>query len=474
MPNFLLMLIFTIYNEKLWINYLAFDTVLTITGNEKTIYIGTSDGILLFDAKKIKYLKTLTKFDGILENLKLVVYDQEINSLWLVDNSSNMMNYSPITKKKESFKLKISPKAMGVSKQFLYFAADGDTYRWDKKKKELVKIENTKDTTIFWYGEKKKNSPWNFPFLTPYYYLDDNLNKYFYKEVFLINRNLWVSASGYGILVFDIITKNLIKIFHFNNSLSRIKKILKFDKNIWLVGNDFFIKTSDEISEWRFYPIRYNKFYEEDEPLLKNKFLEIFLKKTISNFADSKNSFACTFENSIYLFLEGYSKPIEVQVPSKVENLYFLKDTLIILTQEGIYLFDYKNNKFLDLIDLPAEMKLGVFSFLPIRKAWYFGIRGGFLIYQNQKWEKVIIPGCDLSISIEELTNFDNFLITKINNQILLFDTKKKLFQFLTKGDGLISENIHCLKVVNNKLWIAHEKGISLYDLTLKKKRIKK
>ncbi len=471
MLNFLLILIFTIYNEKLWINYLAFDTVLTITGNEKTVYIGTPDGILLFDAQKIKYLKTLTKFDGILENLKFVVYDREINSLWLVDNYSNMMNYHPITKKKESFKLRILPKAIGVGKQFLYFVANGDTYQWDKRKKKLLKIENTKDTTIFWYGEKKKNLLRNFPFLAPYYYLDDNLNKYFYKEVFLTNRNLWVSASGYGILVFDIISKNLVKVFPFNKSLSRIKKILKFDNTIWLLSNDFFIKTANEISDWRFYPIRYDKFYEENEPLLKNKFLEIFFKKTISNFANSKNSVACAFENSIYLFLENYSEPIEIQVPSKVENLYFLKDTLIILTQEGIYLFDYKDNKFLDLVDQPAEAKFGVFSFLPIKKGWYFGIRGGFLIYQNQKWEKVIIPGSDLSIPIEELAHFDNFLIAKINNRILLFDTRKKLFQFLTKEDGLISENIYCLKVVNNKLWIAHEKGISLYDLTLKKKK---
>ncbi|MEO0130681.1 MAG: hypothetical protein ABIK76_03215, partial [candidate division WOR-3 bacterium] len=72
MPNFLLFLIFTIYNEKLWINYLAFDTVLTITGNEKIVYVGIPQGILLFDAQKIRYLKTLTKFDGILENLKFV------------------------------------------------------------------------------------------------------------------------------------------------------------------------------------------------------------------------------------------------------------------------------------------------------------------------------------------------------------------------------------------------------------------
>lgn len=470
MHNFLLFLIFTIYNEKLWINYLSFDTVLTITGNEKIVYVGTSYGILLFDAQKIKYLKTLTKFDGILENLKFVAYDREINSLWLVDNYSTLMNYSPFTKKRESFKLSIVPKAIGISKQFLYFIANGDTYQWDKKKKKLLKIEKTKDTAIFWYGEKKKYLPNNFLFLTPYYYMDENLDKYFYKELFLINRTLWVSANGYGILVFDIITKNLIKVFPFNSSLGKIKKILKFEENIWLISNDFFIKTADKISEWRFFKIKFNKFYEEKEPLLKYKFLEIFFKKPISNLANSKNSFACASENKVYLFLENHLEPIEIQAPSQIENLYFLKDTLIILTDEGIFLFNYKTNIFLDFIEQPPETKFGVFSFLPIKNEWYFGLRGGLLIYKNQKWEKVIIPGGNLSIPIEELTNFDNYLITKLNNQIIFFDTKKRLFQFLNKEDGLIGENIYSLKVDNNKLWIAHEKGISLYDLTVWKR----
>ncbi|MEM2174343.1 MAG: hypothetical protein QXI58_01780, partial [Candidatus Micrarchaeia archaeon] len=176
-------------------------------------------------------------------------------------------------------------------------------------------------------------------------------------------------------------------------------------------------------------------------------------------------------ENNIYLFLEDYSEPMVIESRSGVENLYFLRDTLIILTQEGVYLFDYKTNNFLDFVDQPPEAKFGVFSFLPIKNDWYLGVRGGFLVYRNQKWEKVIIPGIDLSIPIKDLTNFDNYLITNINNQIIFFDTRKKLFQFLTKEDGFIGENIYSLKVDNNKLWIAHEKGISLYDLTFWKRK---
>ncbi|MCS7250220.1 MAG: hypothetical protein N2323_06185 [candidate division WOR-3 bacterium] len=473
MLNFLIFLIFTIYNEKLWTNYLAVDTVLTITGNERIVYVGTSYGILLFDAQKIRYLKTLTKFDGILESLKFVAYDREINSLWLLDKNF-LMNYNPFTKKKELFKLNITPKAIGVGKHFLYFIANGDTYQWDKKKKRLLKIEKTKDTTIFWYGEKKKYLPQNFPFLTPYYYMDENLEKYFYKELFLTNRNLWVSANGYGILVFDRITKNLIKIFPFNNRLGKIRKILKFENNLWLIGERCFVKTDSEISKWRFFSLEYNKFYEEKEPLLKYKFLEIFLKKGFSSFANLKNSFAFVSEKNIYLFLEDYKEPIELEVPFEIENLYFLKDTLIILTKEGIYFFDYKNNILSDFSRQPPEAKFGVFSFLPMKEEYYFGVRGGFLIYKNQRWEKVIIPIRDLSIPIRELTNFDNYLITKIDNQIIFFDTKKRFFQFLTKEDGLIGEDIYSIKVDNNKLWISHEKGISLYDLTFLKKKIKK
>jgi len=168
MVNFFLFLILTIYNEKLWTNYLAFDTVLTITGDEKTVYVGVTNGILLFDTQKIKYLKTLTKFDGILENLKLVAYDREINSLWLIDNNANLMNYHPFTKKREIFKLTIIPKAIGVGKQFLYFITDDANYCWDKKKKKLFKIEKIKDTTLFWYGERKRYLPQDFSFLTPY------------------------------------------------------------------------------------------------------------------------------------------------------------------------------------------------------------------------------------------------------------------------------------------------------------------
>ncbi|MEO0134135.1 MAG: hypothetical protein ABIK72_05215, partial [candidate division WOR-3 bacterium] len=449
----------------------AFDTVLTITGDEKTVYVGVTNGILLFDTQKIKYLKTLTKFDGILENLKLVAYDREINSLWLIDNNANLMNYHPFTKKREIFKLTIIPKAIGVGKQFLYFITDDANYCWDKKKKKLFKIEKIKDTTLFWYGERKRYLPQDFSFLTPYYYVDKNLNKYFYKEVFLIKRNLWVSADGYGILVFDIVTKNLIKVFPFNNNLSKIKKILKLEENIWLLGDDFFIKTANEISEWRFFILQYNKFYNEEKPLLKDKFLEIFFKRPFVKFAGLENSFACAWENNIYLFLETYFEPIKVEVPCWVENLYLLKDTLIILTNEGVYLFDYQNGRFLNWINQPPEMKFGVFSFLPIKRDWYFGIRGGLLIYSNQQWEKIIIPGGDLSIPVRELTNFDNYLIMNVNNQIIFFDTKKKLFQYLIKEDGLIGENIYSLKVDNNKLWIAHEKGISLYDLSLQKRK---
>jgi len=475
MFNLFLTFLFLVYNEKLWINYLACDNFLNITGDERMIYVGIKNGILIFDAKKIEYLKSLTKLDGILENLKLIAYDQELNSLWLLDDSSNLMNYSPFTKKKEIFKLAINPQAIGVGKQFLYFLVNEDTFKWDKKKRKLLKIEKTDDTSLFWYGKKKKYLVKNFIFLTPYYYVDENLNKYYYEEVFVSKKNLWVSADDYGILVFDLTTKNLVKVFPFNSILGRIKKIVKFQKNLWLIADDYLIKTDDKIWQWQFIPISFNtKIYNEKENLLKYKFLELFYKKPVTILTNSQDLLAYISENNIYLFLPDYSKPIEIGVPALVENVSFLNDTLVILTRESFYLFDYKNNNFLDFSNYPSELKFGVFSFISLKNVWYLGVRGGFWIYKDNKWKKIILPINDLSEPVRELVSFNTYLITNIKNQIIFFDTKSQLFFFLKKEDGLLDDNIYSLAVDNNKLWITHKKGISVFDLTSLTKRIKK
>jgi|YelNatPaOPRAMG01_1025707.scaffolds.fasta_scaffold03340_11 hypothetical protein len=456
----LLFFLFAFYNPNQWQHLLYFDEPIAATASLSNLYFALADGILVFDRREIKFIKTLTKVDGIPEGIKLIAYDQFLASLVILTKETLTL-FQPLTRIKANYFLPFSPRALGIGEKNICFLTEKDKYIFDREKKRFRRVKAFPDTSILWHGEEFSRKVRDYIFLTPYQIMDEDLVTYPMNLVFPEGRRLWVGVKGYGILVYDLNTQQKIKEFRFPPG--RVKKIIRQEDGLWFLGDNFFLRCREGLEDWEYFLIRPGKIFAAQSPLFARPFLEIFQNQRIVSLTRQDGRLFFATLDKFYIYDSATEHREEIPLSGITDLLPLSSDTLLVLTENGAFSYQIKNGELEEIIDPKGDLKFGVFAGGVNNSGKIFAIRGGFLrLSPSGNWEGFIIPGIDLSRLIRNLATRDDYLFLALENEgLFAFNQKENRYQIIKEKDGLLSLNLNALYLDKEYLWIASDKGIS-------------
>ncbi len=454
-----------IYNHNHWLHIPVTNEVISITASLSNVYVAVPDGILVFDKRNLQFTNTFTKADGIPEGIKICAYDIFSGNLLIIDEEG-LTFFQPFTRIRSNLPLPFKPHSLGIGKENIYFQMETENQAWNRKKRKFKRVKVFPDTGIVWYGAAYRKKPQDYIFLTPYYIMDEDLIIYPMTGTFEEGKRLWVSVRDYGILVYDLPSRQKIKEFRFGLMAGGIKEILKREDGLWFLGNNFFIRMGKDLEDWKYFLIRPGKIFSEKIPLLSFKFLDIFRTQGITAISENPSLLLFSTSDKLYLYEKKSENIInEVNIPS-IQKIFSLKDTVFILSSSGVFLYSLTKNEISELKDPKGDLKFGVYDIGVNNFGIVFAIRGGFLqLNYSKKWEKFILPGIDLSLPITNIAAANDYLFFGIREEgLIAFDQKENKYISLKEKEGLLSTNIQSLYCDSSYLWISTDKGISRFD----------
>uniref|UniRef100_A0A7C6ED99 WD40 repeat domain-containing protein n=1 Tax=candidate division WOR-3 bacterium TaxID=2052148 RepID=A0A7C6ED99_UNCW3 len=457
-----------VYNPQDWLNLPTVKIIHSITACPFNIYIGTPEAIFIIDKSENQIRRTLTTSDGIRGVIRICAYDRESNLLWILADN-HLIGYNPFTNYHFELFPEFSIRSIGIANSYLYFLTDDKPWRMRKKDRKFQMITKP-DTNTIWYGERNTFKVTNYPFLVPYFYLDENLVKYNIRVVFEDRKTLWVGADEYGVLAYDLVTKQLLFHFRLGLDIGNINKIVTLDNNIWFLGNTGFIAYNPMTDQWNYYPTPFGSIFSTKSVLLQPKILDLRRIQGISSIWQAQDNYWLSSGNQIYHYdLKTNTLTPILRFPTTIQKVLPDEDKIYFIAGNHLYCYQTKNSVRIDTIFDPYQkIVFGVFDCLKQLKAgagiFYFSVYGGFLSLNSVGiWQLHIPPGIDFSLPFTSLAGFGDYLFLGSANGVIAYNQETERYDYFTKNEGLLSNNVTALYADSNYLWIATDRGVSRF-----------
>jgi len=242
--------------------------VKSIATSPLDVFAISDDYLLIFDKQTLVLKKTI-HFD---EDISLVGYDQQYNDLWIL-GTADIIRLTVVTYSMIQYPFTDEIGRFGVGKDYLYL--DGvKNYALNKKTGEL-KIIQIFPGDVVWFGRTTTADFRKYPFLTPYYYTDEQqeseapFDQFPITVLFDDGIYLYVGTRGYGILKYNKISWQKQRIIY-GPLDSEIRNVKKFDNTICFISSQGLSYYPSAIDNWK-----YRRFSHQITDLLfvDNKFI---------------------------------------------------------------------------------------------------------------------------------------------------------------------------------------------------------
>lgn len=453
-----------VYKYEDWLNLPSVKTIHSITTDFSNVYIGTPDAIYIFDKSENQVIRTLTSSDGITGFIRICAYDRESGFLWVVADD-RLIGFNPRT----NFMITLYPdffiRSLGVNSSYLYFLTDGKPQRMQKFNRTF-KTVNKLDTNLIWYGEKQSYNMTDYSFLVPYFYIDENIVRRNITIVFEDRKTLWVGADEYGILTYDLATKQQIARFQLGPNIGTIDNIFKVNQDLWFVGTTGFYEYLSQSNAWHYYLTPFGVIFSSSAILLQPKILDLRRIQGISSMVQEKNNFWIGSGDRIYLYdLKSNVLTPVFTFPVPIQKISLMDDGLFFIAKNELYQYQAKTKRIDTVADPYQKLAFGVFDIFTTSSRYYFSVYGGFLsLNRDGTWQHHIPPGIDLSIPFTSLAGFEDYLFIGTYNGLIAYNENTERYDYFTTKEGLLSNQINALYADSNYVWIASDRGISRFS----------
>ena len=453
-----------VYNPKDWLNLPFVKIIHSITADPFNVYIGTPDAIYVFNKLQNQITRTLTSSDGITGNIRICAFDRESGLLWIVADKT-LIGYNVGINLIITLFPNFYIRSLGIADSYIYFLTDEKPWRMKKKDRKFQAVDKP-DTNAVWFGERNSYKATNYSFLVPYFYLDENLIKHDIRVVFEDRKTLWVGADEYGILTYDLVTKQPISHWRVGLNIGKISKILSLDNDIWFIGTNGFAKHSAQTEDWDYYSTPFGATFSSKSVLLQPKILDLRRIQGISSLAQEHNNYWIGSGNRIYHYDQESNVLTPIfAFPIPIQAVSISEDTIFFIAANELYRYQAKTKMIDTIFDPYQKLAFGVFDLAQTESRRYFSVYGGFLSLDTLgNWQLHIPPGIDLSMPFTSLAGYDNYLFIGMADGLIVFNEEIEKYDFFTTKEGLLSNNMNAMYADSNYLWIGTDRGISRFS----------
>jgi|GEM_PF-573938 hypothetical protein len=479
----LLLSLLSLYRPENWQVFPCLDEVRCISTTGSEVYVAVPAGVCVLDRPRFRLLRTLNQADGIQGEVRLCAHSPARGDVFITADappdggyqSQRVYRYLPSTGRVEELSAPFkSVSSIGTAEDGAYFDTDAGLFFRARNAAEFAAVSELPGD-VTWYGRNDTLEPRDFPFLTPYFVMDEQLVNRAITRVRPDKggRRLFAAVRDYGIVVYNIRSGFSESHIRFGPSLAPVRRITRLDNRLWLVGGQTAVSL-DSAQNWNYFLTRPGDLSTGGFRLLLGNVTNLERSEGLSALVDDPSGLLLGTDNGAYQLGPDGRLVQLVSQPRRVNGLLRVRDSLLIGTDFG--LFYAQGESVVEYPDPYGATDWGVFDITRAENGTaYFGTLGGIVSRTSDgRWFRYVPPGLDLKQPVSALAAAGTlvFMATPSptpglpSSVITVLDTKDGLYTTIDATRGLPVSEITSLYADDRFLWIASPRLIARLDYT--------
>ncbi|MBN2378383.1 hypothetical protein JXM67_01075 [candidate division WOR-3 bacterium] len=465
MSLFLVLLAY-IHNPADWQHYPKLVEIRNFTADAfNTVYITTPNSIIKLNDESLLPERTYGPGEGLPPNIHYAIFDNDLQKFWIATGDGGLYLFTPLagTTRKLPVGSTTEAQGIGVGSEYVFLNYGSSIKAVDKYSEQTTDAEPGSD--VQWTAAPDQYTLRNsYPFLAPWYLVDDEFNQLTFSQVFTHRNKVFVSVPAYGYMVFDGLSWRELVRFR-SPRVSGVHSMFSSDSSLYVIGKEGVdqlipaqgLLVSHSYSRWGTTvnpaPSWSNGAYDE---LRRTNYQKVRL------IGDN-------------LFLLDKREADVLNIPSKklseitgtrwLYDIDYNKDSLFLATDKGVFLTLIPDTEPEPLADerskLVADDVLGIIRGDLARYFW----TGRMVVKQaSEGWEYFVSPAF-IPVPQEAIAGRDSLVVLGGTGGVTVYNPETYFQERLTTEEGLLSDTVTALYVQDNFLWIATDAGLSRFDL---------
>jgi hypothetical protein len=472
MAYLLLVTLVGMYYHENWQVFPSLDEVRCISSTGSEVFVAVPSGVCVLDRPRYDLIRTLNQADGIYGEVRLCAHNPTRGDV-LITTDDHIYRFVPATGRVEELAAPFkSVSSIGIADSGAYFETDAGAFFRARSALEFAPVSEL-PTDLTWYGARDTLEPRDYPFLTPYFVMDEQLINH---QITMVrpdkgNKRLFVVARDYGILVYSIMSGFSETHIRFGPSSAPVSRIARLDNRLWFVGGQTAVSL-DSAGGWNYYLTRPGDLSTGGFRLLFGNVTNLERTEGLTSLAADSNGLLLGTDYGIYQLGSNDRLVQLVSQPRRVNGLLRVHDSLVFGTDLG--LFYARGDSVFEYPDPYGATDWGVYDITRAADgtAW-FGTLGGIVSRTaDGRWFRYVPPGFDLKQPISTIAAAGTrvFMATPSpvpglpSSVITVLDTKDNSWTTIDAARGLPVTEIRSLYADDHYLWIAGPRLIARLD----------
>lgn len=465
----LILLLSYIYQPEHWQNFPRMGEIKNFTADAfNTAYVVTKDAIIELNPFSHLPQRTFSSSEGLPDDLSLTIFDPYTNKFWLVTDDGYLFSFQPSGR--ITTRITVGPytgiQQIGINQTHIFIHHPPETTAVGKQSRQEEEIAPGDD--ISWVGGFDPVSfRRDYPLLHPWVLDDPACPMIPFSQVFSHRHNAYVAVPGYGYLVYDELSWRE-GLRYQSPQAEGVHSIISADSSIYAFGRngvDQVVLDSDRLV--------YRDFSRWGTTLTPQPTWSRGISDKLRRI-----NFDRVQLMGDNLFLVDNNEAIVFNVPERtiskltsVDYIYDLDyryDSLLVATDDGVFLTVISDSSIepQPLIDARSKLyRSDVLAIVAGEHARYFWTGWAVVKQSGEGWEYFPTPGF-MPVPQKDVTGRDSLIILGGNGGVTIYNPETYYQIFLTTEEGLLSDNVTAVQVVDNYLWIASDAGLQRFDLS--------
>ena len=460
----LLFALLGMYRPENWQVFPSMDEVRCISTTGSEVYVAVPAGVCVFDRPRYRLIRTLNPADGIAGEVRLCAHNPSRGDVFITTDG-HIYRYVPATARVEELAAPFKTvSSIGISDSGAYFETDAGLFFRAGTAADFASASDL-PADLTWYGTKDTLNPRDFPFLTPYFVMDEQLINH---QITLVrpdkgNKRLFAVAQGYGILVYNIRSGFSEAHIRFGPSSAAVRRMARLDNRLWFIGGETAVAL-DSTGNWNYFLTRPGDLSTGGFRLLFGNVTNLERSEGLRSLLSDSSGLLLGTNYGIYSLGSDNKLAQVLNLSRRVNGLLRLHDSVMFGTEQGLFLST--SDSLIEYSDPYGATDWGVFDITKATNGTaYFGTLGGIVSRTaDGRWFRYVPPGFNLKQPVRSLAAAGTRVFMATESNITVLDTKDGLYTTIDATRGLPVTEITSLYADDRYLWIAGPRLITRLD----------
>lgn len=466
MVPLLLLALLGIYRPENWQVFPSLDEVRCISATGPEVYVAVPAGVCVLDRNHYRLIRTLNSADGIVGEVRLCAYNPARGDVFITTDE-HVYRFIPATGRVEELDAPFkSALSIGIADSGTFFETDAGAFFRARNAADFASASGLPND-LTWYGARDTLEPRDFPFLTPYFVMDEQLINH---QITLVqpdkgNKRLFAAVQGYGILVYNLRSGFSEAHIRFGPSSAAARRMARLDNRLWFIGGQTAVAL-DSVGNWSYFLTRPGDLSTGGFRLLFGNVTNLERSEGLSALLADSAGLLLGTDYGIYSLGSNNKLAQLLNLPRRVNGLLRLHDSIVFGTEQGLFLSTGDSVK--EYSDPYGATDWGVFDITRATNGTaYFGALGGIVSRTaDGRWFRYVPPGFDLKQPVRALATAGTLVFVATGSTVTVLDTKDNSYTSIDATRGLPVSEVNSLYADDRYLWIASPRLVARLDYT--------